>query len=138
MFNLNSFENLATILRSLGLPTNIKHYSNEQSMQRRMGLYIEKDGGILNLVLKLIYNVYQCARCNESIYDHKNSNEHLCAGAFSLKPQYNMSFIWCSTVWLDTFWNECWEIIYEFMLEPFYERNMERTWFSKCKHSKVY
>ena len=96
MLNLNSFENLATILQSLGLPTNIKHYSNEQSMQKRMGLYIEEDGGILNLVLKRIYNVYQCARCNESIYDCKNSNEYLCAGAFSLKPQYEFHLMFHS------------------------------------------
>ena len=36
MLNPNSFENLATILRSLGLWANVECYSIEQSTQKRM------------------------------------------------------------------------------------------------------
>ena len=44
MLNPNSFENLATILRSLGRRANIEQYSNDEKAQKRKWLFIENDG----------------------------------------------------------------------------------------------
>ena len=63
--NPNSFENLATILRSLGRRPNIEQYSNNDSAWKRKWLFTENGGGILSPVLKLIYNVHTCSKCNE-------------------------------------------------------------------------
>ena len=71
MLNPNSFENLATILRSLGRPANIEQYSNDDNAWKRKWLFIENDSGILSPMLKLIHNVHKCSKCNESIYGKK-------------------------------------------------------------------
>ena len=39
MFNLDIFQNLATILRSLGPRANVEYDSKEQSTQKRKGFY---------------------------------------------------------------------------------------------------
>ena len=93
MLNLNSFENLATILRSLGRRGNMEQYSNDDNAWKRKWLFIENDGSILSLVLKLIYNVHKCSKCNESIYGIKNFYEHLCVGAYSLTPEYEFDWL---------------------------------------------
>ena len=43
-------------------------------------VFFENDVGILNPVLKLIFNVYCCLDCNEAIYGKENFENHLCSG----------------------------------------------------------
>ena len=93
MLNPNSFENLATILRSLGRHANIKAYSNDDNARKRKWLFIEDDGGIPIPALKLIYNVHKCSKCNESIYGIKNFDDHLCVGAYSLTAEYEFDWL---------------------------------------------
>ena len=82
MLNPNSFENLSVILRSLSEPAKIAKYSPLISEdESRKWIFIENDGGILNPVLKLIFNVYHCLDCNEAIYGRENFELYLCSGA---------------------------------------------------------
>ena len=82
MLNPNSFENLSVILRSLGQRAKIAKYSPLISeAESRKWVFIENVGGILNPVLKLIFNVYRCLDFNEEIYRQKNFESHLCSGA---------------------------------------------------------
>ena len=65
VLNLNNSENLSVILRSIGQHAKITKYSPFIS---KNGFSLENDGGDLNPVLKLIFNVYCCLDCNEAIY----------------------------------------------------------------------
>ena len=72
ILNPNSFENLSVILWSLGKRAKIAKYSPLISKaESRKWIFIENDGGILNPVLKLIFNVYCCLDCNKAIYGKK-------------------------------------------------------------------
>ena len=122
MLNPNSFENLATILRSLGRRANIEQYSNDEKAQKRKWLFIENDGWILNPVLKFMYNIHKCSKCNDSIYGIKNFDDHLCVGAYFLTPEYEFDWLIPQSSLL-LFRNECWQIVHEFVLRYFYERN---------------
>ena len=75
MLNPNSFENISVILRSLGQRAKIAKYSPLISeAESRKWVFIENDGGILNPVSKLIFNVYRCLGCNDP---HKKINRCL-------------------------------------------------------------
>ena len=65
VLNLNNSENLSVILQSIGQHAKITKYSPFIS---KNGFSLENDGGDLNPVLKLIFNVYCCLDCNEAIY----------------------------------------------------------------------
>ena len=43
---------------------------------------------ILNIVLKLIFNVYRCSECKEAVYGRENFDSHLCKEAYDLDPTY--------------------------------------------------
>ena len=114
---------MATIIRSLGRRANIEQYSSDNNARKRKWLFIENDGGILSLVLKLIYNVHKCSKCNKSIYGIKHFDDHLCVGAYSLTPEYEYDWL-IPQEWFVTFQNECSQLIHEFVLGYFYDRNL--------------
>ena len=80
MLNPNSFENLSVILRSQRAKL-AKYSPLISEAESRKWVFIENVGGILNPVLKLIFNVYRCLDFNEEIYRQKNFESHLCSGA---------------------------------------------------------
>ena len=93
MLNPNSFENLSVFLRSLGQRAKISQCSPLISeAESRRWVFIENDGAILNPVLKLILNVYQCLDYNEAIYGQANFESHLCNGA--VHGNKNFKFDW--------------------------------------------
>ena len=92
MLNLNSFENFSTILQTLGKRASIEKYSPDDSVEKRKWLFLEDDGGILNIVLKLIFNVYHCSECKEAVYGCENFDSHLCKKAYDLEPTYEFNW----------------------------------------------
>ena len=48
MLNPNSFENLSSILQTLGRRGNIDRYATNDDVEKRKWIFIENDGGILN------------------------------------------------------------------------------------------
>ena len=84
--DMPSFENLSFILQTLGRRPDIDRYVANKTCQNRIWIFIENDGSILNPVLKLIYNVKRCTRCNRAIYGCKNFDSHLCTKAYDLDP----------------------------------------------------
>ena len=80
--NPNIFKNLPVILVSLGQRAKIAKYSPLISeAESRKCIFIGNYWGILNPVLKLIFNVYCCLDCNEAIYGQENFESHLCSSA---------------------------------------------------------
>ena len=83
MLNPNSFENLSVILRSQRAKL-AKYSPLISEAESRKWVFIENVGGILNPVLKLIFNVYRCLDFNEEIYRQKNFESHLCMNLIEL------------------------------------------------------
>ena len=78
MLNLNSFENLASILQSLG------------KVQKLIGIFVQvrtmkKGNGFLSKMM-MVYYVYRCKICNEAIYGREKFDSHLCSEAYNLTP----------------------------------------------------
>ena len=48
---------------------------------------------ILNIVLKLIFNVYRFSECKEAVYGRENFDSHLCKEAYDLDPTYKFDWI---------------------------------------------
>ena len=73
--NPNSFENIATIIYNIGRRADIAKCNTRG---KRQCLFLENDGGIIFILLKLIFNVIKCQRCNEVMYGKDNFEEHIC------------------------------------------------------------
>ena len=93
MLNPNSFENLLTILQTLGKRASIEKCSPDDSIEKQKWLFLENDGRILNIVLKLIFNVYRCSECKEAVYGRENFDSHLCKEAYDLEPTYEFDWL---------------------------------------------
>ena len=68
--NPNSFENIATIIYNIGRRADIAKYNTQG---KRQWLFLENDGGIIFILLKLIFNVVKCQRCSEVMYGKNKS-----------------------------------------------------------------
>ena len=73
--NPSSFENVCSILFNIGQRAGIEQYGGND----RNWLFIECDGGIYTVVDKLIFNVFHCSYCGESIYGCDEFLEHRCS-----------------------------------------------------------
>ena len=73
--NPNSFQNIATILDNIGKRAEINKYCPSG---KRQWLFMENDGGILCVLLKLVFNVVRCEECKSVIYGIENFKEHSC------------------------------------------------------------
>ena len=87
--NPNSFENIATIIYNIGRRADIAK-CNTQS--KRQWSFLENDGGITSTLLKLIFSVIKCKRCNEVIYGKNNFEERICKIVH--KATYIQEFDW--------------------------------------------
>ena len=90
MVNPNSFENIATIIENIGRRSGIAKYSEESN---RQWLFLENDGGILFILLKLIFNVIKCQHCSEIIYGREAFEEHPCKVVHDAKYDYEYDWI---------------------------------------------
>lgn len=90
MLNPSGFENIATILRTIGKKAGIKKYDEKGS---RNWLLFENDGAIFTIIIKLIKNVLICPSCNESIYGIENFEDHSCAVLHSAQPDYEFDWV---------------------------------------------
>ena len=68
--NPNSFENIVTIIYNIGRRADIAKYNTQG---KRQWLFLENDGGIIFILLKLIFNVIKCQRCSEVMYGKNKS-----------------------------------------------------------------
>ena len=73
--NPNSFANIACILRNIGKRAGVKKYCAHGT---REWIFIENDGGIYTILIKLITNVVQCLNCFESFYGVDAFENHSC------------------------------------------------------------
>ena len=73
----NSFENIATIIYYIGRRAGIAKF-NTRGKRQWLFLENDNDGGITFILLKLIFNVIKCQRCNEEMYGKDNFEEHIC------------------------------------------------------------
>ena len=90
MLNPNSFENIAKILTNLGERAKISKYSD---VGKREWLFLENDGGILFIILKLIFNVLKCPECNEIMYGKINFEDHTCFVLKNVKHSHEFDWI---------------------------------------------
>ena len=67
--NPNSFENIATINHNIGRRADIAKFNTRGKPQ---WLFLENDGGIIFILLKLMFNVIKCQRCNQVMYGKNN------------------------------------------------------------------
>ena len=54
---------------------------------------VENNDGILNIILKLIFNVYHCSECKEAAYGCQTFASHLCKEAYNLEPTYEFNWL---------------------------------------------
>ena len=73
--NPSSFANISIILRNIGKRARIKKYV---ATGTREWLFLEVDGGIFVILIKLIKNVLQCHKCLESFYGIETFENHSC------------------------------------------------------------
>lgn len=97
----SGLEKIENILRNLGRKAGVERYVNNSS---REWLFLENDDGIYQVVMKLIENVLQCPRCQDSIYGLKDFMEHSCVILYNTKPQYDFDGIVLSTGLLHYEW----------------------------------
>jgi len=73
LLNPNSFSNISKNLYNLSKRASISNVDG-----CRKWLILECDGGIMYVLLKLLYNVIQCNKCKEVMYGVNNFEEHIC------------------------------------------------------------
>ena len=91
LINPNGYHNIAIILKNLGKRAGIQKY-NVQSGSRQW-LYLENDGAIYTIVIKLIENVFYCELCGESSYGECNFKEHTCCLLQNVTPSREFDWI---------------------------------------------
>ena len=68
MLNPNGYENISTIIYNIGKRAKIDRYAPSECNPECKWLFVENDGGILGPMMKLIFNVYRCSKCEERVY----------------------------------------------------------------------
>ena len=68
-----------------------RYYIDETDTCKRQWIFLENVGGILNPLLKLIFNSHLCKECHETIYSLETFSNHLCKG--STNPTYEFDWL---------------------------------------------
>ena len=116
MLNPNGYENIATIMYNIGKRAKIDQYTPSECNPECKWLFVENDGGILGPMVKLIFNVYRCSKCEERIYSIENFKAHLCFETSAIEPQCEFDWLIPQSGLLHfemtaakSFMNLCWE-----------------------------
>ena len=81
--NPNGFKNICELLQNFGKRAGIEKYCPGSG--QRKWVFIENDGAIYTIMLKLINNVLTCPQCDVSFYGSHNFDQHTCASSENIQ-----------------------------------------------------
>ena len=90
MINPSGFENIAEILRDIGIRAGIRRYVKDG---KREWLFLENDGAIYSIIIKLIENVFICTGCGKSAYGKDYFENHDCYKKKNIEPEREFDWI---------------------------------------------
>ena len=116
MLNPNGYENISTIMYNIGKRAKIDRYMPSICNPEWKWLFVENDGGMLYPMMKFIFNVYRCSKCEERICGAENFKAHLCFETLAIEPQYEFDWLihqsgllYFEMTAAKSFMNLCWE-----------------------------
>ena len=78
---------------NIGKCAEIDWYTPSECNPEHKLLFVENDGGILGPMMKLIFNVYCCSKCEERMYGIENFKAHLCFETLAIEPHYEFDWL---------------------------------------------